>query len=114
MLLPEKVPSVFSQQPFQGYHDESGLNLARMDTVPRALIVSTVLLWFGAVSVLDMRIRFNYPERAPRVELLKINAQRLCGKICSEISQSQLRESSVKVPDWEALADAHQGHQTVY
>jgi hypothetical protein len=80
VLLPGKVPIFFfaavtdlfllhTPKPCKAYHDEPRLSLRRIGTVPRALIVSTVLFWYSHVSVLDRRVRFDYPERAPAVEL---------------------------------------------
>ena len=89
VLLPGKVPVVFfaavtelfllhTLEPCKAYHDESRLSLRRIGTVPRALIVSTVLFWYSYVSVLDRRVRFDYPERAPAVELLQMRRTSRC------------------------------------
>ena len=68
-----------TQKPCKAYHDESRLSLRRIGTVPRALIVSTVLFWYSGVSVLDRRVRFDYPERASAVELLQMKRTSRCG-----------------------------------
>ena len=50
--------------PGKAYHDGSFLRLYRIDAVPHALIVFAVLFSDSTVSVLDRRVRFDYPERA--------------------------------------------------
>jgi len=42
-----------------------------MDQVPRALIVFAVLFRHNTVSLLDMQVRFDYPERASAGKLLQ-------------------------------------------
>jgi hypothetical protein len=59
--------------PPKAYHDESPFRLRLFDAVPRALIVITVLSWYSTVSLLDRRVRFDYPERASGDPLLKRN-----------------------------------------
>jgi len=59
--------------PPKAYHDESPFRLHLFDAVPRALIVTTVLSWYSTVSLLDRRVRFDYPERASGDPLLKRN-----------------------------------------
>ena len=57
--------------PVKDYHDGSLFRLHLFDAVPCALIVTTVLSWYSTVSLLDRRVRFNYPKRASGDPLLK-------------------------------------------
>jgi hypothetical protein len=59
--------------PLKAYHDGSPFRLHLFDAVPCALIVTTVLSWYSTVSLLDRRVRFDYPERASGDPLLKRN-----------------------------------------
>ena len=59
--------------PVKAYHDGSPFRLHVFDAVPCALIVTTVLSWYSTVSLLDRRVRFDYPERASGDLLLKGN-----------------------------------------
>ena len=58
--------------PCKAYHDESLLRSRLIDAVPCALIVYAVLLCDSVVSVLDMRVGFDYPKRALEGMLLQI------------------------------------------
>ena len=58
--------------PCKAYHDESLLRSRLIDAVPWALIVYAVLLCDSVVSVLDMRVGFDYPKPALEGMLLQI------------------------------------------
>ena len=88
-----KLFLLHAAKPCKAYHDESWLSLHRIGTVPRALIVSTVLFWYSDVSLLDRRVRFDYPEHAPGVELLPMERTSCCGANgCFEVSPHQHRK----------------------
>ena len=79
--------------PCKAYHDGSPFCSHLIDAVPRALIVSTVLFWYSTVSLLDRRVRFDYPERASAEVLLQKNELRAVVQDCAaRISFFQLRE----------------------
>ena len=65
--------------PGKAYHDGSPFRLRLFDAVPCALIVITVLSWYSTVSLLDRRVRFDYPERESGDPLLKRNGLRAVG-----------------------------------
>jgi hypothetical protein len=62
--------------------------------VPCALIVTTVLSWYSTVSLLDRRVRFDYPERATGDLLLKRNDLRTVrtAVCCKVFCSFQMRE----------------------
>ena len=91
VLLPLKVPADFCRSqnnlsllhallPGKAYHDGSPFRLRLFDAVPCALIVITVLSWYSTVSLLDRRVRFDYPERASGKNRCKIGELRAVTK----------------------------------
>ena len=77
-----------------------------MDAVPRALIVSTVLFWHRIVSLLDRRVRFDYPEHASvEVLLQKHELRAFMQKSTARVSFFQLRE-------WVSLLEFRIGNHT--
>jgi hypothetical protein len=103
--------------PLKAYHDGSRFQLRLFDAVPCALIVIAVLSWYSVVSLLDRRVRFDYPKRASGDPLLKRNAllavrSTICCKVF--VLSSFESGSSVRVPDWESHRKPPFGHHTVY
>jgi hypothetical protein len=92
--------------PCKGYHDASPIRSRRMDAVPREIIVSTVLFWHTIVSLLDRRVRFDYPERASvEVLLQKHELRAFMQKSTARVSFFQLRE-------WVSLLEFRIGNHT--